>query len=243
MDIGPLRRCFLEILGSYRLDTRFENLRRDIRYLERALQEQREPGWKAQPNYQIQVLDNLFYRNKAAYVVGRLINGEIKQPFVIPILRKDENTLAVDALLMRQKDVEVAVLEVARGGLLRRGLGVENADVAVVTSLSGHFCIRELENVSPLPILNALPALDRHFEQLGVGRVGLLGTRTVMESKLYGGISSAEIVMPRGADLDTVSDTYIAIATAVSATDEQREMNARIFISAPQCEQVSGSTS
>jgi len=102
-----LRRSFLEILCSYRLKTRFENLRRDIRYLERALQEQREPGWKAQPNYQIQVLDSLFYRNKAAYVVGRLINGEIKQPFVIPILRTDENTLAVDALLMRQKDVAI----------------------------------------------------------------------------------------------------------------------------------------
>lgn len=38
--------------------------------------------------------------------------------------------------LMRQKDVEVAVLEVARGGLLRRGLGVENADVAVVTNVA-----------------------------------------------------------------------------------------------------------
>ena len=38
--------------------------------------------------------------------------------------------------LMRQKDVEVAVLEVARGGLLRRGLGVERADVAVVTNVA-----------------------------------------------------------------------------------------------------------
>jgi len=39
-------------------------------------------------------------------------------------------------MLMRQKDVEMAVLEVARGGLLRRGLGVERADVAVVTNVA-----------------------------------------------------------------------------------------------------------
>jgi len=39
-------------------------------------------------------------------------------------------------MLMRQKDVEMAVLEVARGGLLRRGLGVEQADVAVVTNVA-----------------------------------------------------------------------------------------------------------
>jgi cyanophycin synthetase len=39
-------------------------------------------------------------------------------------------------MLMRQGDVEMAVLEVARGGLLRRGLGVEHADVAVVTNVA-----------------------------------------------------------------------------------------------------------
>jgi len=39
-------------------------------------------------------------------------------------------------LLLRQHDVEMAVLEVARGGLLRRGLGVEHADVAVVTNVA-----------------------------------------------------------------------------------------------------------
>lgn len=39
-------------------------------------------------------------------------------------------------MLMRQPDVEIAVLEVARGGLLRRGLGVDSADVAVVTNVA-----------------------------------------------------------------------------------------------------------
>ena len=98
------------------------------------------------------------------------------------------------------------------------------ADVAVVTSLSGHFCIRELEAISPLPILNALPALDRYFEQQGITRVGLLGTRTVMQSELYGSINSAEVVLPPGNDLDLVHDTYIAMATAVAATDAQRDV-------------------
>jgi len=38
--------------------------------------------------------------------------------------------------LMRQPDVEMAVLEVARGGLLRRGLGVEHANVAAITNVA-----------------------------------------------------------------------------------------------------------
>ena len=102
-----LRRSLLEILTHFDLATPFENLRRDIRYLERALLEQRAPGWKAKPNFQIQVLDNLFYRNKAAYVVGRLINGDVKRPFIIPILRNNDQTATVDSLLMHQKDVAV----------------------------------------------------------------------------------------------------------------------------------------
>jgi isocitrate dehydrogenase kinase/phosphatase len=102
-----LRRSFLDIVTSFGLATRFENLRRDIRYLERALLESRTSNWKAQPNFQIQVLDSLFYRNKAAYVVGRLINGDIQQPFVLPILRTVNETITVDSLLMRQKDVAV----------------------------------------------------------------------------------------------------------------------------------------
>lgn len=102
-----LRRSFIEILTSYKLSLPFENLRRDVRHLESALLERRSREWKAKPNFQIQVLDSLFFRNKAAYIVGRLINGDVKQPFIIPILRNQDGSIAVDALLMRQKDVAV----------------------------------------------------------------------------------------------------------------------------------------
>jgi isocitrate dehydrogenase kinase/phosphatase len=102
-----LRRSLLEILTGFDLVTPFENLRRDLRYLERYVLEKRSSAWKPKPNYQIQVLDSLFYRNKAAYVVGRMINGDVVQPFVIPILRRDNDTLVVDALLMRPKDVAI----------------------------------------------------------------------------------------------------------------------------------------
>lgn len=38
--------------------------------------------------------------------------------------------------VLREKDVDVAILETARGGLLRRGLGVERADAALITNIS-----------------------------------------------------------------------------------------------------------
>lgn len=39
-------------------------------------------------------------------------------------------------LVLRQPDVDVAILETARGGLLRRGLGVNHADAALITNIA-----------------------------------------------------------------------------------------------------------
>jgi isocitrate dehydrogenase kinase/phosphatase len=102
-----LRHSLLEILTGFGLSVPFQDLDRDLHYLERAVLEHRSKDWKAQPNFQVQVLHSLFFRNKAAYIVGRMINGADREPFVIPLLRNDDGTMSVDCLLMRQKDVAV----------------------------------------------------------------------------------------------------------------------------------------
>ena len=58
-----LRRSLLEILTGCNLANDYENLRRDIRCLEKELLSHRSSNWKEQPNYQMQVLDSLFFRN------------------------------------------------------------------------------------------------------------------------------------------------------------------------------------
>jgi isocitrate dehydrogenase kinase/phosphatase len=102
-----LRRCLLEILTRFGLANPYEDLRRDVRRLEQAVFEGRSAKWKEEANYQIQVLDNLFFRNKAAYVVGRVINGDLVQPFVIPLLQNNDFSIYADTLLMRRKDVSI----------------------------------------------------------------------------------------------------------------------------------------
>src|SRR6185295_2679412 len=80
-----LVRTFKAILQGFDLAIPFENLTRDLDCLDRAIR-QRVPGqdhWHA--NFQIQVLSSLFYRNKGAYVVGRIVNGPHETPFAIPI--------------------------------------------------------------------------------------------------------------------------------------------------------------
>jgi aspartate racemase len=107
-------------------------------------------------------------------------------------------------------------------GFVQR-LQAAGADVAAVTSLAGHFCIQELEAISPLPIINALPEFDTFFAKRKLARVGLLGTRAAMESGLYGGITSVNIVLPQGDDLDETHTNYVPMATLGYATDEQRD--------------------
>lgn len=105
--VAGLRRCLLDILTRAGLDLPFENLRRDVRYLERELREQHRPGWRPLPNYQLQVLASPFYRNKAAYLVGRQINGDSIRPLVIPLLKNGDGKLFVDTVLTRAKGAAI----------------------------------------------------------------------------------------------------------------------------------------
>lgn len=111
--------------------------------------------------------------------------------------------------------------------LLRR-LAAAGAQAAAVTSMGGHFCIRELEPLSPLPLLNALPEVDAAIRRKGCKTVGIIGTRMVMETRLYGAISSAAVVVPEGGEIETVQQNYSDMAMAGRVDDAQR----RVFFAA-----------
>jgi len=120
-------------------------------------------------------------------------------------------------------DAQAAIFAELIGRLKAAG-----AKAAAVTSMGGHFCIRELMAISPLPLINAIPELDERFSRMGVKRIGILGSGAVMRSKFYGGVTSVEIAAPLGDDLDEVHARYVAMATAAVATEDDR----RFFLEA-----------
>ena len=107
-------------------------------------------------------------------------------------------------------------------------LAAAGADAAAVTSLGGHFCIAELAAASPLPLIDLVTEMAATLTARGVARVGLLGTRTVMESHIYGAIPTIEVVLPQGADLDAPHEAYIAMASAGRVTEDQRALFFRL---------------
>jgi isocitrate dehydrogenase kinase/phosphatase len=100
-----LRSTIRQALTSFGLASPFRDIDRDVRSIVRALREHFPGKWHVHPNFQIQILSSLFFRNKAAYIVGRAINGNDDYPFVIPLLKTEQASIYVDALLLRPEHV------------------------------------------------------------------------------------------------------------------------------------------
>jgi aspartate racemase len=96
------------------------------------------------------------------------------------------------------------------------------AACVVVTSIAGHFCIDGFKDVSPLPVVDMIAEVGVAIKKRGLKRIGILGTRTVMETRFYGGVASAEIVAPAGNDLDDVHHAYVTMAASGVVTAAQR---------------------
>ena len=107
-------------------------------------------------------------------------------------------------------------------------LASAGARAAAITSMAGHFTVGELEPISALPLINALPAVNAAIRERKLKTIGILGTRTVMESKLYGAVESAEFVLPEGEDLDLVHASYVEMARSAVVTDAQRQTFFRV---------------
>lgn len=95
-----LRSTFHEVLTSFHLESPFADIERDLGYVMRYLAERFPDGWEGSPNFQVQVLRSLFFRNKSTYVVGRIVDGASFHPFVMPLLKDDKGAVFVDAILV-----------------------------------------------------------------------------------------------------------------------------------------------
>lgn len=96
-------------------------------------------------------------------------------------------------------------------------------DCAAITSLGGHFCFAEIQALSPLPLVSAVTPLDRAFAAEGIKRVGLLGVRGVMRSRLYGQLVQTEAVALDD-EIEVLGQAYQDMAVAGSCTEAQRAL-------------------
>jgi isocitrate dehydrogenase kinase/phosphatase len=101
----PAKRGFRSSIKQVLLDSGFslpfENIDRDLRNIIHSLV--RHPfsrPRRAHLNFQFQVISSVFYRNKAAYIVGRAINSDKDIPFAIPLLHSGQGSIYADAIII-----------------------------------------------------------------------------------------------------------------------------------------------
>ena len=102
-----LRFALRRIVTNFQLACPFTDLDRDVALVEQRMTEQFGLD-KVEPNQQLHVLSNLFFRNKGAYIVGRAINGAREVPFVIPVLHGSDGPqpgLVLDTVLTEPDQV------------------------------------------------------------------------------------------------------------------------------------------
>lgn len=106
-----LEKSLVQMVADFGLASPFLDLPADVRMLARmAIGQLRrniasDGGQRIAPDCQLHVLNSLFFRNKGAYIVGRLINQGAIYPFAIALLRTPSGHITLDALLYTHDDL------------------------------------------------------------------------------------------------------------------------------------------
>jgi isocitrate dehydrogenase kinase/phosphatase len=100
-----LRETLLRIVNNFQLRQPFEDLERDIDAVMGALRRRLGDDVRLRANFQIQVLCSLFFRNKGAYIIGRVVNGFNETPMALPVLHGLRGGLVIDTALFTEDDM------------------------------------------------------------------------------------------------------------------------------------------
>ncbi|WP_120635965.1 aspartate/glutamate racemase family protein [Ruegeria sp. EL01] len=153
----------------------------------------------------------VYYQRLSAAMAAR------GKPLELTIVNADVQKL-IRNNLADERDAQAQIY----AGLLDR-LQAAGADCAAITSLGGHFCYDETVPLSPLPLVSAVKPLDAYFASRGFGTVGLLGTRVVMQTKLYGQLVQTRSVALED-EIETLGQTYQDMAVAGICSDRDRAL-------------------
>ena len=99
-------RALRQILIDVGFACPFVDAERDLALIRDAARAHLETNFVPSSDCQLHVLRTPFFRNKGAYLIGRLINDGELLPFALPILQDSRGRLYIDAILFGEDQVE-----------------------------------------------------------------------------------------------------------------------------------------
>jgi isocitrate dehydrogenase kinase/phosphatase len=104
-----LHATFARIFRDVGWQRPFANLERDVEHLVRTLLDSadKRPPLDSGRHVQLQVLGSAFYRNKASYVIGKIVDGDRETPFAVPVLHDEAGRLTLDTVLLDSESMSI----------------------------------------------------------------------------------------------------------------------------------------
>jgi aspartate racemase len=83
------------------------------------------------------------------------------------------------------------------------------AEVAAISAITPHTCIRELQSISPLPLVNIVEEVAAEIRCRDYRKVALFGTRFVVQSRMFGMLEGIDVIVPE--QVETIHNAYIDV--------------------------------
>jgi aspartate racemase len=113
------------------------------------------------------------------------------------------------------------------------------AEMAAIVAITPHICTAQLLPLLRIPLIDMVSVVADEIRARGLKRVALLGTRSTVESKMFGRLG-VEVVMPKPDEIDFIHNAYLDVVydrSTPAGIDRLREL-ARTLIKRERAEAV-----
>ena len=96
-----------KIIGGYTFTARWENLDRDLENVVDYLNQHAPKQLTDAKHIEVHMLNEVFYRNKGAYLMGKIFADGQMYPLVFPILNNEENEIYLDTVIFEKEETSI----------------------------------------------------------------------------------------------------------------------------------------
>jgi aspartate racemase len=84
------------------------------------------------------------------------------------------------------------------------------AEMAAIVAVTPHICTAQLLPLLRIPLIDMVSEVAQEIRARGLERVALLGTRSTVESRMFGRLG-VDVVMPKPDEIDFIHNAYLDV--------------------------------
>ncbi len=84
------------------------------------------------------------------------------------------------------------------------------AEMAAIVAVTPHICAAQLLPLLRIPLIDMVAEVAREIRARGLKRIALLGTRSTVESRMFGRLG-VDVVMPKPDEIERINNAYLDV--------------------------------